>query len=240
MNQFEQIQSRVMAARTELTASAIKNASKKFEGLDKKMLRAAKNYTKQAAEIQANKDLTQAAKNERTQKKRDEIYEPARQAYLSAVQAAVEIFDDAISEIQAAGKPQSNTGSERVLNALLWKDELEGLKYDEFEEMYKNFADDVDFQRVCKSFVKRTQRGKETMRAETEIYNLIAKSSKKLHEMRSFVNAFQSLYVFGADTEILKKGSFAIGSQSGLSSTASWKCMENYNVPTAIIQSVGE
>lgn len=211
MTQYEQIKARITDTKKDTLENAVIRAAKQFEGLDQKMIRASQNYATFVKDIEKNTDLTQGAKNRIIGEKHAETVGSVKAEYLEAIEKAKMIIDEGLADIEAAVKPQCNTGDERFANIPIWQYELATANRDELKAMYESNADDIDFCRLFQAHSKQNGDSREIVAtARSELMMLT--SFEKLNEVKRLISNLHMMYFFKTGDFIKEKASYQAAS----------------------------
>jgi hypothetical protein len=146
--QYDEIISRTENIKPDVLKATANKITKMFEGMDTKMLKAAKQYSEAVTAVNARHDLSQQGKKEHGERLRQELYDPVKNQYLTGLEEAIKVVNDGVSKITDELKPRSDTGADRAINLIMWEKEIAASRGHKLHNLILENADDMDFTRL--------------------------------------------------------------------------------------------
>lgn len=241
MTQLETVLKRINATRTNAESSVTSKTAALFEGMDARILKAAKEFAANASFIRNSRDYNPEGRERLMQQKREQMFDPARQSYQNAIQQAKQIVTDSIAEIEVAALPKTDTGADRAANILLWEREIDYARLNDWESMYREHADDKDFMKLLELSAKRDTKSMDDM-LKVRVETRKAVSSKRLSELqRLFNNLGLAGYFYELSDYIRESGEFDASNNARITNLkmSTWVDLENFNTAKIPVSTTG-
>jgi|GEM_PF-1989325 len=204
--QYETVLTRINDTKIKAESGITEKTAKLFDGMDEKMISAAKKLKAYKDPINANRGLNPEGRETQLREAEAKYFEPVKQTYLDAVQQAKQSVLDAIEEIQSASLPQTDTGAERAANIALWQFEVNQAKPGDWKSLYAEHADDRDYMKLLEIAAKNNTSTRDAlMAASTE--KSTATQSKTLSKLQRLFNTLTlGAYAYGLPAHIRNVG----------------------------------
>jgi len=205
MTNFEKILDRVKTRKNTIYTNTCGKLSKLFTGMDEKIIRAAREHSQNEQRAKNDKNLSQQGFLNKIAESKQQIFEPAQQKYLQAIQQGHELLDAAIEELSTEANPRTNSGDDRMANIALWQVELDTAKPEEAEKLFCDFANDTDFRRLFDALAKNNSVCRDIL---IKAKSHVAKSTneEKFTKIRAWLNSMPRMYIFGMSDRFKSMG----------------------------------
>jgi len=197
MTQYETVLNRISETKARVEGGIIEKTANLFDGMDEKMVNAAKTLKSAKDNVIADRGLNPEGRERRLRDLEEQHFEPVKQEYFDRVRQARELVSGAIGEIEAAALPQTDTGAERAPNIAIWQFEVSQAKPDDWGALYAEHADDKDYVKLMEIAAKGNPSSRAAL-ATASAKKSTAMQSKTLAMMQRLSSSLSlSAYAYG-------------------------------------------